>query len=140
MVHKHLIIRAEVEKPLIEIIDGTNWLLKLVEKIGMDITPHGGPHVDYVDKDGNEGLAGIVMIQTSHCSIHVWHKNDPPLAQIDVYSCAEYDIKDVLGHLKEMEPTKIDFKVLDRANKIKSVVGAVVTIPKGTIPKETEDE
>jgi S-adenosylmethionine/arginine decarboxylase-like enzyme len=112
--HNHLIIRAEVKKPFVDPEITKDWLKRLVAAIGMNITKSGGPHVDYVDVPGNSGIAGIVMIETSHCSIHVWDKADPPSVQMDVYSCKCFNTDTVLEFLKEMEPTRIDQLLVDR--------------------------
>ena len=82
--HKHLFIRAEVKKPFTDPEITKDWLRRLVEAIGMKITKSGGPHVDYVDVPGNSGIAGVVMIETSHASIHIWDQIEPPLVQMDV--------------------------------------------------------
>jgi len=116
--HKHLIIRAEVKKPFVDPEVTKDWLKRLVEAIGMNITKSGGPHVDYVDVPGNSGIAGIVMIETSHCSIHVWEKAEPPLVQMDVYSCKHFNTQTVLDMLEEMEPTKIEKADINRKNCI----------------------
>ena len=114
--HKHLIVRAEVKKPFVDPEVTKDWLRRLVEAIGMNITKSGGPHVDYVDVPDNSGIAGIVMIETSHCSIHIWDKAEPPLVQMDVYSCKCYDANTVLSFLEEMEPTLIHHVLVDRKN------------------------
>ena len=112
--HKHLIIRAEVEHPFVDPETTREWLKKVVDAIGMKITVSGGPHVDYVDVPGNCGIAGVVMIETSHCSIHIWDQQQPPLVQMDVYSCKDYDPKIVIDLLDDMKVTKMDWLVIDR--------------------------
>ena len=114
--HKHLIIRAEVKNPFVDQKTTKDWLERLVSAINMKITTSGGPHVDYVEVPGNFGIAGIVMIETSHCSIHIWDQQDPPLVQMDVYSCKEYDTKVVIDLLQEMNVTKLDYVLIDRNN------------------------
>ena len=114
--HKHLIIRAEVKNPFVDPKTTKDWLERLVSAINMKITTSGGPHVDYVEVPGNFGIAGIVMIETSHCSIHIWDQQDPPLVQMDVYSCKEYDTKVVIDLLQEMNVTKLDYVLIDRNN------------------------
>lgn len=114
--HKHFIIRAEVKKPIIDPEVAKKWLIDLVSNIGMLITPSGGPHVDYISKPGNLGVASIVMIETSHCAMHIWDHFDPPLIQMDVYSCKDYDHQIILDMLQDMEPTKIDWILVDRSN------------------------
>ena len=121
MEHSHLIIRAEVKKPFTKPKQAREWLKKLVKDIGMTICKHGGPHVDYVKKPGNFGIAGVVMIETSHIALHVWDQNEPPLVQLDVYSCSRFDTRTVEAALKDMEPTEIHTLLLDRKTEIKWV-------------------
>ena len=116
-VHKHLIIRAEVNRPLVTERELRKWLRNLVKKIDMKIIK--GPYAAYVSKEGNRGLTGIVMIETSHISIHIWDEELPALVQCDVYSCAEFSIGEVLRHFVVMEPVKIEHMLLDRADELK---------------------
>ena len=116
-VHKHLIIRAEVNRPLVTERTVRQWLRNLVKKIDMNIIK--GPYAAYVSKEGNCGMAGIVMIETSHIAIHVWDKNKPALVQCDVYSCAEFSLNEVLAEFVMMEVKKMDYILLDRAEGIK---------------------
>ena len=118
-VHKHLIIRAEVNRPLVTERTVRQWLRNLVKKIDMNIIK--GPYAAYVSKEGNCGMAGIVMIETSHISIHIWDENKPALVQCDVYSCAEFSSNEVLSEFAMMEPTKIEYMLLDRAKEIKTI-------------------
>ena len=116
-VHKHLIIRAEVNRPLVTEKSVRQWLRNLVKKIDMNIIK--GPYASYVSKEGNRGVTGIVMIETSHISIHVWDENLPALVQCDVYSCAEFSSNEVLAEFVSMEVKKMDYMLLDRAEEIK---------------------
>lgn len=116
--HKHLIIRADVDKPFTDCDKAANWLSDLVKEINMNITNSGGPHVDYVEKEGNCGIAGVVMIETSHISLHIWDKQDPPLLQMDVYSCADYNENAVIAFLSEMEPSHIEYMLIDREKSL----------------------
>ena len=117
--HKHLIIRAEVNRPLRSEKETKQWLRKLVKKIDMKIIK--GPYASYVSKEGNRGITGIVMIETSHIAVHVWDETTPALIQCDVYSCAEFSSNEVLAEFIEMEVTKIDHIMLDRATEIKTI-------------------
>ena len=118
-VHNHLIIRAEVNRPLVTEKSVRKWLRNLVKKIAMNIIK--GPYASYVSKEGNRGVTGIVMIETSHISIHVWDENTPALIQCDVYSCAEFSTNEVLAEFVSMEVTKIDHILLNRAEEIKTI-------------------
>ena len=115
-VHKHLIIRAEVNHPPMTEKYVRLWLRKLVRKIDMNIIK--GPYASYVSKEGNRGVTGFVMIETSHIAIHVWDEMSPALVQCDVYSCAEFSSNEVLAEFLPMDVTKIDHILIDRANEL----------------------
>ena len=119
LVHKHLIVRAEVTKPPVSPALVRVWLTELVESIGMKIC--NGPHVSYVDMPGNRGATGVVIIETSHCAIHVWDEPDPALIQLDVYTCGPLDTQVIFDKLKEFNPVKIDYKYLDRETQLKEI-------------------
>ena len=116
-VHKHLIIRAEVNHPITSEKELKKWLRNLVKKIDMKIIK--GPYAAYVSKEGNRGLTGIVMIETSHISIHIWDEELPALVQCDVYSCAEFSSNEVLAEFISMDVVTIDKIVLDRVDALK---------------------
>jgi len=117
--HKHLIIRAEVNRPMMGEKEIKKWLRNLVNKIEMKIIK--GPYAAYVSKEGNRGLTAVVMIETSHIAIHIWDETSPALVQCDVYSCAEFSSNEVLVEFVEMEPIKIEHMLLDRAVEIKTL-------------------
>ena len=117
--HKHLIIRAEVNHPITSEKELKRWLRKLVKKIDMNIIK--GPYTAYVSKEGNRGITGVVMIETSHIAIHVWDEISPALVQCDVYSCADFSSNEVLTEFVDMEVVKIDHMMLDRGDAIKPI-------------------
>lgn len=121
VVHQHLIVRAEVQNPITSTDQAKEWLSRLVDAIGMKICKGGGPHAHYVDQPGNLGVASIVMIETSHASLHIWDQFDPPLVQFDVYSCAPYEVQTVFDLLEEMKPTKISYSLLDRESCVQQI-------------------
>ena len=117
--HKHLIIRAEVNHPITSEKELKRWLRKLVKKIDMKIIK--GPYTAHVSKEGNRGVTGVVMIETSHIAIHIWDEISPALIQCDVYSCADFSSNEVLTEFVDMEVVKIDHMMLDRADIIKPI-------------------
>ena len=117
--HKHLIIRAEVNRPITSEKEIKKWLRNLVKKIDMKIIK--GQYASYVSKEGNRGITGIVMIETSHIALHVWYEISPALVQCDVYSCAEFSSNEVLIEFVTMKPTKIEHILLDRAKDIRTI-------------------
>ena len=118
-VHKHLIIRAEVNRPITNEKEIKKWLRNVVKKIDMKIIK--GPYASYVQKEGNRGLTGVIMIETSHIAMHVWDEDRPALVQCDVYSCAEFSSNEVLAEFIEMDVTKIDHILLNRANELEII-------------------
>jgi|TARA_B110000914_G_C15425250_1_gene428600 S-adenosylmethionine/arginine decarboxylase-like enzyme len=113
--HKHLLVRAEVNKPIKEEKVLKKWLKDLVKKIDMKIIK--GPYVKYIDKEGNKGITGIVAIETSHIAIHIWDEQTPALVQFDVYSCANFSTHEVIMHTAIMEPIKVEHLLIDRGKK-----------------------
>ena len=114
--HKHMIIRAEVLKPITSEKELKKRLKDLVKIIKMKIIK--GPYASYVTREGNRGITGIVMIETSHISIHIWDEITPALVQCDVYSCAEFQRGEVVMHLGMMKPKKIEYMMMDRSKDI----------------------
>lgn len=117
LVHKHLIIRAEVANPpkdakyVSEI-----WLPELIKTIGMKVLM--GPYSIYHDMPGNRGLTAVAIIETSHIALHVWDEDDPAMLQLDVYTCGPLDPVLVSTALEDFEPVKVEMKYLDREHNL----------------------
>ena len=112
-VHKHLIIRAEANKVPTDEEQLTEWLREFIDSIHMKILM--GPYVKYCKMEGNRGITGIAVIETSHIAIHVWDEPNPALMQIDVYSCAEFDVDEIAEKIKQdFDVVKLDYKYLNR--------------------------
>ena len=112
-VHKHLIIRAEANKVPTDEEQLTEWLREFIDSIHMKILM--GPYVKYCKMEGNRGITGIAVIETSHIAIHVWDEPNPALMQIDVYSCAEFDVDEIAEKIKsDFDVIKLDYKYLNR--------------------------
>ena len=81
-----------------------------------------GPYVKYCEMEGNRGITGIAVIETSHIAIHVWDEPNPALMQIDVYSCAEFDPYRIAEKIKQdFDVVKIDYKYLNRETGLKPI-------------------
>ena len=112
-VHKHLIIRAEANRVPTDEEQLTEWLKDFIDSINMKILM--GPYVKYCNVEGNRGITGIAVIETSHIAIHVWDEPNPALMQIDVYSCAEFDVDEIAEKIKsDFDVIKLDYKYLNR--------------------------
>jgi S-adenosylmethionine/arginine decarboxylase-like enzyme len=113
--HLHLMVRAEITKPIQAEEYAKEWLTKLVDMIDMKIA--AGPISKYVDMVGNEGVTGAVSVETSHIAFHIWEKTNPMILQFDLYTCGDLDHLFVLQHLKEeFGITNITWQYLNRQN------------------------
>lgn len=119
LVHKHLIIRAEINNPPRDPDWVIGWLKELTGKIGMKICM--GPISAYVDVPGNRGLTAVVVIETSHMAIHVWDEESPGLIQMDVYTCGKLDTDIIFKELEQFDPVKLEYKYLDREHGLTEI-------------------
>lgn len=119
MVHKHIIVRAEVLNPPSDENLVSEQVKTLIERIGMKLLM--GPYAKYVHMEGNRGLTVAAIIETSHVVMHTWDESDPAIIQLDVYTCGPFDPLVVFDWLKQYGPTKIDHKYLDREFDIKEI-------------------
>ena len=120
LLHKHLIVRAEVNNPPKDVDKLTVWLRDFIDSINMKIML--GPYVAYCNNEGNRGITGIAVIETSHIAIHVWDEPSPALVQLDVYSCADFDPYKIADKVKEdFDVVKIDYKFLNRETGLKPI-------------------
>ena len=119
LVHKHLIIRAEVDHAPTERTWTEQWLKQLVEKIGMKVC--AGPISEYVDMPGNRGMTAVVIIETSHIAVHFWDEPSPNLMQFDVYTCGPFDPSSVLKELETFGVQKVEYKFLDREHGLTEI-------------------
>jgi len=119
LVHKHVIIRAEVLNPPNEEGQTSNQVRDLIEQIGMKILM--GPYAKYCPMVGNRGLTVAAIIETSHVVMHVWDENSPALIQLDVYTCGPFDKNIVFKWLQQYNPTDVKFKYLDREHGLKTL-------------------
>lgn len=120
--HKHLIVRANIgwcpqKEDLNKISD---WIRSLIKKIDMNLL--AGPYTTYVSEVGNKGMTSVAIIETSHIALHIWDEVNPGLLQLDVYSCADFNPKDIFDKVNELFKTvKIEYKFLDREKELVEV-------------------
>ena len=128
LVHKHLIVRAEVYRPPMDEKFLTSWLNQFIEKIGMKVMM--GPYVKYSNMVGNRGITGAAIIETSHIVMHIWDEVSPALMQFDVYSCGEFDPETICNKIDEdFAVHKIEYKFLDRENNLSELHTITYTDP-----------
>lgn len=117
--HKHLIIRATINKPPNhnDINTLTDWIRKVIRSIDMKIL--GGPYTTYCDI---KGMISVTIIETSHIALHTWDEINPALLQLDTYSCADFDPKIIFKLVnQEFEAIKIEKKFINRENGLEEV-------------------
>jgi len=111
--HKHLMLRAYVNKPPRNTDVAINWLTAFVESLEMKILQ--GPFSSYVSQPGNMGLTAVVMIETSHIAFHVWDEENPALLQFDIYTCGSLDAEKALKDIdKFFDFESFEFVLYDR--------------------------
>jgi len=120
LVHKHLIVRAEVYRPPMDEEFLRRWLNDFITEIGMKVMM--GPYVKYSNMIGNRGITGAAIIETSHIIMHVWDEVHPALMQFDVYSCGEFNPETICNKIeKDFTIHKIEYKFLDREHDLKEL-------------------
>jgi S-adenosylmethionine/arginine decarboxylase-like enzyme len=139
LVHKHLIVRAEVYRPPMDEEFLRRWLNTFIIEIGMKVMM--GPYVQYSNMVGNRGITGAAIIETSHIVMHVWDEVHPALMQFDVYSCGEFNPETICNKIeKDFTVHKIEYKFLDREHDLKELHTLTYTDPiaKNYASKEIE--
>ena len=120
LVHKHLLVRAEVKAPIVNNNKAIKFLRTLIKAINMKAMY--GPTASYCKMKGNRGVTAFAIIETSHIAMHIWDEVDPALVQLDVYSCADMDPNKVIEIIKqELDTVKIEYKFLDREHDFKEI-------------------
>lgn len=112
--HKHIILKARVNKPPgeddIEFMN--QWMRDLIEKIGMKILM--GPMTVYSKMIGNRGMTSVAIIETSHIAMHSWDEEEPGTIQLDIYTCSSLDPVLVLDHFDVFDPVTTSWLFIDR--------------------------
>ena len=113
LVHKHLIVRAAAIRPPVDEEQLKTWMLDFIESINMKVMM--GPYVKYCSMEGNRGITGIAVIETSHIVMHVWDEPNPALMQFDVYSCGNFNHTNICKKIMDdFNIHKIEYKYLNR--------------------------
>lgn len=127
--HKHLLVNAQISKPMMSAEEGIEFLRTLVHRIDMKILQ--GPISTYLDVPGNRGLTGVVLIETSHIAFHIWDETSPALLQFDLYTCGPLHHKNVLSIIQQkFLPTQMEYLLLDRESGF--LIEEKRTISRGT--------
>lgn len=111
-VFKHLLVRAEIKNPPKDEAETVKWLRDFVNSIDMKILD--GPFAHYVKEEGNVGMTGMVMIETSHIAMHVWDEVDPAIMHFDCFTCGCFEPEEALRALNEFDMVSYQHKYFDR--------------------------
>ncbi len=114
--HKHLVVTAAIKNPPRTEEEIKQWLLKVVAAADMKVFMN--PMASRCDTLGNEGVTGIVGLETSHASIHVWETASVPFLKFDIYSCKRFDPQSILDCMMEFEPYYFQTMLIDRNDTI----------------------
>lgn len=118
--HQHLIVRAEVLNPPKTTQETEAWLINIIHDLGMQLAVglQSNPISYRCNLEGNEGITGVAVLETSHCAVHIWDAESPALLQWDLYSCSEVKPEEMLKHLERFNPVKVEYRFLDRENNL----------------------
>jgi S-adenosylmethionine/arginine decarboxylase-like enzyme len=109
----------------------------MVDAVGMQIMD--GPHVKRCFDTGNEGVTGVVVLSTSHCSIHIWDQCAEPYLKMDLYSCRRFPIDIVLKMLRELDVRVCDYQIIDRNHRDETALlsGTMTRVDRGVVDFRT---
>jgi S-adenosylmethionine/arginine decarboxylase-like enzyme len=104
-----------------------HFLNRLVELVDMEIFMPA--QAKYCNDAHNSGVTGVVVITTSHASIHIWDNvvgnPYPGMLQMDLYSCKDYSAEDVLKYVEDYFGANIvSHLVIDRGLQASAVSAA----------------
>lgn len=134
--HKHLLVRAQIANSITDTDQISQWISSLVETIQMKILH--GPVSVYCDKSGNRGVTAFAIIETSHVALHTWDETTPATLQLDVYTCANLEVDDVVKALKLFQPVTLDYKFLDREQGFVDIIKSPTRVIEKWVSRITE--
>ena len=125
-IHKHLLVYEKInkfpneeEKKIV-----ITFMKRLVDKIEMKLI--GGPIAKYVSDKGNVGWTSTLLLSTSHAAMHIW--NEWGIMQLDVYSCKDFNEREVINFLKEtFDATLIKHRIINRDGGVNDEEGLKIT-------------
>jgi S-adenosylmethionine/arginine decarboxylase-like enzyme len=134
--HKHLLVRAQIVNSITDTDQISQWMSSLVETIQMKILH--GPVSVYCDKAGNRGITSFAIIETSHIALHTWDETTPATLQLDVYTCADLEVDDVVKALSIFQPITLDYKFLDREHGFVDIIESPARVVEKWVTRITE--
>lgn len=103
--------RLSSESHLRQVLEG------LPDRIGMQrVSPVFLENITATSDPRDVGYSGLVIIATSHCSLHAW----PPygMVNLDIFSCNEFDEAEVVAFARAMfAPGDLEMQSIRRATR-----------------------
>lgn len=112
--HMHVLVSAALADPPTTVERMTDFLTGIVDAVDMKILM--GPYATRCDTEGNEGVTGAVVIETSHITAHCWDTAPVPFVKFDLYSCKRFDPQSARNSLLPFSPYWIEMVTIDRNN------------------------
>jgi S-adenosylmethionine/arginine decarboxylase-like enzyme len=128
--HLHLIVAVEVKYPPKSAEEVEAFQTLLIKRVDMAVakaaTLPKNPMAYYCDIDGNEGVTGVGILETSHTAIHVWDSEYPAKLQFDLYSCKDFEVERVMNLLNSFDIIRGTYMLIDRDTDLKIIEQGVV--------------
>jgi S-adenosylmethionine/arginine decarboxylase-like enzyme len=114
MAHFHLLVRAEVHRPLLTPERAAEFLRAAVALAGMNVI--AGPIATLGVVPGNEGVSATAILDFSSVNLHEWPTHRPALIQFDLYTCGKPPSVRAFRDLFEREcgVIRFDARLIDR--------------------------
>jgi S-adenosylmethionine/arginine decarboxylase-like enzyme len=123
--HKHLVLSLDTHYSPRDEQDMDSLMVQISKRIDMEIAevkePYKNPMAFYCGIPGNEGATGLLLLVTSNIAIHAWDGEFPNRIQVDVYSCKDFDIDDVLLCFASFKIIKGTYILIDRDAELKII-------------------
>lgn len=120
--HIHMLVTGKINNTKILPEELCEWFSNLVKMVNME--EFHAPIAKYDTTEGNEGVTGIVLITTSHSSVHIWEENG--LIQFDLYSCKDFDIDPVISEIDRMFDYEfLNTMMIDRNNFTNKIISTL---------------
>ncbi len=137
--HKHLLIAVDCRYPPKDSEHAELFLSFLIKQVDMAIAKDPSlmknPHGYYCNLPGNEGVTATGILETSHCAIHSWNTESPAKLQVDLYSCREFDVAQIIDLVNSFNILKGSYMVIDRDTELKVIEQGILGL-NGDIVKE----
>lgn len=127
--HKHLLIKAIVQRTPKDENESRQWVNELIDSIDMKVAVlsnnQSNPIAWYSEDPENQGMTAGGILTTSHTMFHTWdavteddtYEGQPAEVHFDLYSCKCFNVDDVLAKLDAKFGLRhIHVLMLDRSN------------------------